>query len=145
MCNAIQRLDFDYYSQIFPNKNAKGRAVPRKGITDLTDDVVFSLAGYFGSSCNCFQQRWTWKHNFYSPYKYLSTPLDSEWIFFEGRVVFLDSKTRTRHTTGARGYKFELFQSIFNYIEQFSRSILLYLHASRFILIYLGLSRTISD
>ena len=57
----------------------------------------------------------------------------------------------TRHTTGAQEYKIELFQSIYNYIEQFSRSalsqlswsILDYLGASRFILDYLGLSRTI--
>ena len=42
----------------------------------------------------------------------------------------------TSRTTGARGYEFELFRSIFNYIEQSCRSLLS-------ILLYLGLSRTI--
>ena len=42
----------------------------------------------------------------------------------------------TSRTTGVRGYEFELFRSIFNFIEQFWRSLL-------YILLYLGLSRTI--
>ena len=54
------------------------------------------------------------------------------------------TKKITSRTTGAQGYEFELFRSIFNYIEQFCRSllsILLYLGLSRTILEYLGLSR----
>ena len=43
----------------------------------------------------------------------------------------------TRRTTGARGCKFLLFQSIFNYFEQFSWSILVYLGLSRFIFVFL--------
>ena len=50
----------------------------------------------------------------------------------------------TRRTTGARGYKFELFQSIFNYIKQFSRSILVYLGLFWTISVHLGLSQSIS-
>ena len=59
----------------------------------------------------------------------------------------MSHKKITRRTTGARGYKFELFWSIFNYIEQFSRSllpILLFLGLFRYILEYLGLSRAMS-
>ena len=48
------------------------------------------------------------------------------------------------YKTYARGYKFELFQSIFNYIEQFSQSILVYLGLFRSIFDYLGLYRCIS-
>ena len=83
---------------------------------------------------------------------------------------FIRSKVRLiyqkimRHTTGARGYKLELFQSTFNYIKQFSRyiwlclalfwlisvyfglswSISVHLNASRSLLVSLGLSRSIS-
>ena len=53
-------------------------------------------------------------------------------------------KKITRRITGARGYSFELFQSIFNYIEQFSWSILDYLGLSWSIFDYLGLYRCIS-
>ena len=57
------------------------------------------------------------------------------------------TKKITSRTTEARGYEFELFQRIFNYIEQFCQSllyILLYLCLSRSILDYLGLSWSIS-
>ena len=53
------------------------------------------------------------------------------------------SKKITSRTTGARGCEFELFQNIFNYIEQFCRSllsILLYLGLFWNILVYLGAS-----
>ena len=52
-------------------------------------------------------------------------------------------KKITRSMTGARGYSFELFQSIFNYIEQFSWSILVYLGLSCSISVYLSLFWTI--
>ena len=62
--------------------------------------------------------------------------------------IIQDSQMKkiTSRTTGARGYEFELFRSIFNYIEQFCLSllsILLYLHLAWSILEYLGLSRCI--
>ena len=59
------------------------------------------------------------------------------------QCVGLVTRKITRRTTGARGYKFELFQSIFYYIEQLSQSILLYLGLSLFISVYLGLSQSI--
>ena len=49
----------------------------------------------------------------------------------------------TSRTTGARGYEFELFLSIFNYIEQFCQSLLSIL-LTRFISVYFEMSWSIS-
>ena len=78
---------------------------------------------------------------------YLSQVLTNVLKHFGVQNSYQISLKIMRHTTGARGYKFELFQSIFSYIEQFSQSILLYLffRLSLTVLDYLGLSRIISD